>query len=674
MPNIIKHSYIAGAKISQRATAHLNYIQHRPGDDKERSGDDRKRAGDRDENGGREPGRTLNVMDEDQKAPGKAARDFKEAVSSWEQRGKYVHKFILSPSEKNVDMNAFTREMMDGIGQRKGQDLKYAWVVHGNTDHPHAHVVVLGKDQEGHQVRFNKTDHAFMHAIGDRYLEREHGVEMQFSKDVEFHARTHGHNLYLANHEQNLKWLDQPDRKSTWRQDEDFAHLMNLNRNWNEALEGPGREGGLSLGSVWMNDRGRLTEVHDLYQNTQNTDKWKDVAEHASDQEIKDYANKQLSDLQENRTATLQELQQKTGLTPDKFDSFIREMQDQFAVENMEIDMALYPEKYEIFYLDREDIDLKQVPKSDKIILDNGRVVTKYDTGEHLEDTRQALKKGYIERLEGEEFSKLCSWIGTKEKYGEDCFGLPPLKELQAEKTLDLKELSSQPAINLAELSEDLALDSKQIRDLLEPDLRANPELVEMTTLKDLDLLKLQERLDLHNPEHISKLDDLERTLEPSLELSHPEEPYFDPEIYRDELEPSLGDEIQHPEPGREQVEIEPAGADLEPEELNGEEINREDQQDLDVINYEIDPDDTLDEEDADMDFESEPDFDLERDDLDHDDDLQDYCDHELSTSTDGYDVDERKDEPERKEPDIESPSRESDDEHKHGKHPELGR
>ena len=170
MPNIVKHSYIKGPKIASRAIAHVNYIQHRPGEDKERGKDREDREVPCTEREGRDPARPLRVAGEEDLPPGKAAQDFKQAFYHREERGRTVHKFILSPSEKGVDIDSYTKEMMTSIGQRKGQDLKYAWVVHGNTDNPHAHVVVLGKDRDGTEVRFNKLDYALMRHYGDRYL------------------------------------------------------------------------------------------------------------------------------------------------------------------------------------------------------------------------------------------------------------------------------------------------------------------------------------------------------------------------------------------------------------------------------------------------------------------------------------------------------------------------
>lgn len=531
MPNIVKHSYIKGPKIAARATAHINYIQHRPGEDKQRS--EKKAEGDRE---GREQARPLHVKGEENLPPGKASRDFKQAMYDKDQRGRVVHKFVLSPSENGVNMDKYTQEVMDAIGRHKGQDLQYGWVTHSNTDNPHAHVVVLGKDSEGSQVRFTKLEYSLMRTYGDRYLEREHGVELNLAADhqIELYARTHSHNLYTATHEQNLKFLESPQKERSWKSDEDFRHLLLINRNWNESLEGPSREGGLMLGSTWLHDRGRLTEVHDLFQNASDRDLWKDVLNNASDQDIKEYAERQLTTLDEQRQAVVAELGDKLGLTPDKHEQFFKDIQEQFAEEWKEIDQVLYPEKYQPQGIDRDDIDLTHVNSNDKIQLHNGEWITKYDSSEYLNDVRSSLYDLPFESwLDRDEFGKLCSWIGAKRTHGEDCFGAPPLKiEQDIDKSLDVGKIDSRE-VSLDGLSEELALSSKSIQDLIKPTYD-HPELRELDSIAESHDISIGDKFDARdpNPKAIEEaLADIERD-EPDIDIYSIEH-----ELRGDELE-----------------------------------------------------------------------------------------------------------------------------------------
>jgi hypothetical protein len=451
--------------------AHINYIQYRPGEDRDKDIQRSERGEDEDYDAGKEPSRPLRVAGDDKdERPGKSAQEFKDALQNPDERGRFVHKFILSPSEKDVDMDTYTQEVMNSIGQNKGQDLRYAWVVHDNTENRHAHVVVLGKDEEGHQVKFNRTDHSFMRAYGDRYLEREHGIEMHFDRDIEMQARIHGHNLYLSDRDQNARFLDQPYSERSFKRDEDFQHLLNINKNWAESLEGPSREGGLQLGSTWLHDRGRFSEVHDLFQNTANRDLWNDVKNNCQDEGLKDYAGKQLESLAEQRQGTVLELQNKLGLSPEKFDDFIKGIQEQFAQENREIDQVLHPEKYMPQEYEHKDIDTSKIADKDLIQLKNGDVLSKYDSADYLNGSRISLNNGpYEDRISREDFGKLCSWIGTKEQHGENCFGDPPLKEreLEYERSLDPDQIPDARSID--SISMEASLDTKAMQDLLRP-------------------------------------------------------------------------------------------------------------------------------------------------------------------------------------------------------------
>lgn len=167
---VIRHSYIsarqkqsfgkgksASAAAVGRAVAHVKYIQHRPGEDR---GD-----------GGRE----MFSDDEDNVDP-KALR---KAIKQLGKSKVVVHKLTLSPEIDPADKKAFTREVMDQLAREKGQDLKWVAVEHDNTDHGHIHVVVLGKDKNGKEVRIDKKDYPKMKEYGDRYLERCHPLEME---------------------------------------------------------------------------------------------------------------------------------------------------------------------------------------------------------------------------------------------------------------------------------------------------------------------------------------------------------------------------------------------------------------------------------------------------------------------------------------------------------------
>lgn len=145
----------------ERALAHVKYIQHRPGDDRDEGG--RKFFDDLDEN-----------------LDGRALR---KAIKELEDSKVVIHKLTLAPEIDPVDKRQYTREVMHRLAAEKGLDLKWTAVEHKNTAHHHIHVVVLGKDKNGRSVRIEREDYAKLREWGDRYLERWQPEELQRARD-----------------------------------------------------------------------------------------------------------------------------------------------------------------------------------------------------------------------------------------------------------------------------------------------------------------------------------------------------------------------------------------------------------------------------------------------------------------------------------------------------------
>lgn len=162
---VIRHSYISvrpkgvknGAAVKAARTlaigaalGHIKYIQHRAGKDKE------------------EKRRDVFTEREDSADP----KVLREIVKDYTGRSVVVHKLTLAPEVRPNNPEEFTREVLSQLGAEKGVDLQWWAVVHRNTEHHHIHVVVLPKDANGRQVRFDKDDYQLMKQFGDDYLER----------------------------------------------------------------------------------------------------------------------------------------------------------------------------------------------------------------------------------------------------------------------------------------------------------------------------------------------------------------------------------------------------------------------------------------------------------------------------------------------------------------------
>lgn len=171
---VVRHSYISARDRQSRkvpggqprvvavgrALAHLKYIKHRPGEDREEGGRD--------------------MFDE--REDDLNARAMRKAIRENQDSKVVVHKLTLAPEIDPEDQKAFTREVMKKLGRDKGLDLHWVGVAHRNTDHHHIHVVVMGKDKTGKDVRFDKKDYDRMKEYGDRYLERMHPFELEKSR------------------------------------------------------------------------------------------------------------------------------------------------------------------------------------------------------------------------------------------------------------------------------------------------------------------------------------------------------------------------------------------------------------------------------------------------------------------------------------------------------------
>ena len=172
---VIKHRYIPGRSRGGnvvsigKALAHVKYIQHRPGPDKEK--------------GGRE------LFNEEKDRMD--AKEMRQAIREAGNDRVVVHKLTLAPEINPQDKKAFTRDVMAKLGQDMGRDLRWFGVEHNNTDHHHIHVVVLGKDRNGTEVKIGLKDIEKAKEHGDRYLERWHSRELERSrKDREDRERT----------------------------------------------------------------------------------------------------------------------------------------------------------------------------------------------------------------------------------------------------------------------------------------------------------------------------------------------------------------------------------------------------------------------------------------------------------------------------------------------------
>ena len=77
--------------------------------------------------------------------------DLPERLARWQSsRDRHMFRIILSPEDGDrLDLVSYTRETVRRMEKSLGTKLEWAAVEHDNTDNPHVHVVLRGKDDRG---------------------------------------------------------------------------------------------------------------------------------------------------------------------------------------------------------------------------------------------------------------------------------------------------------------------------------------------------------------------------------------------------------------------------------------------------------------------------------------------------------------------------------------------
>jgi len=94
------------------------------------------------------------------------------------------HRLILSPGPDQpvADMREWTRMVLDDLADTLGQQLHWVAVIHRNTDHPHAHVLLAGGGERAGELRpvlLYKAQYATVRASGDRSAIHLRGLERE---------------------------------------------------------------------------------------------------------------------------------------------------------------------------------------------------------------------------------------------------------------------------------------------------------------------------------------------------------------------------------------------------------------------------------------------------------------------------------------------------------------
>lgn len=142
-----------------------------------------------------------------------------------------MQKLILSPGDNNVNIREYTRDSMEALEKRLGQQLDWYAVVHENTDHHHAHVVIAGQipgyERRLEQRQAVKEDRWMADLVDrvdreDRLFDLLQGKELKDQEREEIDPRVAellGEQRRSAEELRFEKFLDKYEREMAMRED-----------------------------------------------------------------------------------------------------------------------------------------------------------------------------------------------------------------------------------------------------------------------------------------------------------------------------------------------------------------------------------------------------------------------------------------------------------------------
>jgi type IV secretory pathway VirD2 relaxase len=91
-----------------------------------------------------------------------------DTLESWQKANdEHLFKFILSPEfGDKMDMQQYTCDVVSALERDLGTSLEWVAIDHYNTDHPHVHLVVRGREKNGQTLRIDPE--YVKHALRER--------------------------------------------------------------------------------------------------------------------------------------------------------------------------------------------------------------------------------------------------------------------------------------------------------------------------------------------------------------------------------------------------------------------------------------------------------------------------------------------------------------------------
>lgn len=81
----------------------------------------------------------------------------KSTLDRWQQEGDArIFKIMISPESPGIDLHKLTRDTMQQIQKDIGRNVEWVAAMHRNTDQPHVHIAMRGRDTNGIQYKLAK--------------------------------------------------------------------------------------------------------------------------------------------------------------------------------------------------------------------------------------------------------------------------------------------------------------------------------------------------------------------------------------------------------------------------------------------------------------------------------------------------------------------------------------
>jgi hypothetical protein len=134
-------------------------------------------------------------------------------ADGWQQAGdERVFKIIVSPEDGKADFERTIRDMIARIEQHTGAPAQWAGVVHRNTEHPHAHILVRGRLPSGEPLKLppalirkglrEAVQSSLTRQLGPRTIEeigQQKQVELTANRVTPLDRRLAGRTAFYAN-------------------------------------------------------------------------------------------------------------------------------------------------------------------------------------------------------------------------------------------------------------------------------------------------------------------------------------------------------------------------------------------------------------------------------------------------------------------------------------------